>query len=217
MKAVQKKGVNILLPYEIISTGSKGNCVIISDVMIDIGVPFKLIKEKLYGVKTLLITHIHSDHVKEATLRQIVKLFPHIKIYSNYEVVQFFQKEAFINVVNKGVPFETPSGLITPFEAIHDVICYGYIFEVSGDRIIYCTDTSDLRNAPEQAYDYFFIESNHDVTKLLNLASQRNFGYNVIAGAKRHMSTQTAKAFFYMNRRSPQSKLIELHMSSRFY
>lgn len=206
-----------MLNYEIISTGSKGNCVIIEDIMIDIGVPFKLIKSKLYDIKTILITHIHSDHVKESTLKQIVKLFPNIKIYSNYEVVQTFDKEAFINVVNENMTFETPSGEVTPFKGIHDVLVYGYIFEINGERIIYCTDTSDLRHAPEQIYDYFFIESNHDVTKLLHMASIRSFGYNVIAGAKRHMSTQTAKAFYYMNRRSPESKLIELHMSSRFY
>jgi phosphoribosyl 1,2-cyclic phosphodiesterase len=208
----------ILLNYEIISTGSKGNCVIIEDIMIDIGVPFKLIKERLYDIKTILLTHIHTDHIKEATLKQIIKLFPHIKIYSNYEVVQTFDRVAFINVVNENVPFEIHSGIkVAAFKAIHDVVTYGYTFEINGESVIYCTDTSDLRNAPNKPYDYLFLESNHDVQKLLNLASARSFGYNVIAGAKRHMSTQTAKAFYYMNRRNKDSKLIELHMSSRFY
>lgn len=207
-----------MLNYEIISTGSKGNCVIIEDIMIDIGVPFKLIKEKLYDVKTILLTHIHTDHIKESTLRNIVKMFPNIKIYGNYEVVQWFEREAFINVVNADIPFEIHSRIqVTPFKGIHDVVCYGFIFEMKGASVIYCTDTSDLRNAPEKTYDYFFIESNHDVQKLLQIASARSFGYNVIAGAKRHMSTQTAKAFYYMNRRNADSKLIELHMSSRFY
>jgi phosphoribosyl 1,2-cyclic phosphodiesterase len=207
-----------LLNYEIISTGSKGNCVIINDLMFDIGVPFKSIKEKLYSVKSIILTHIHTDHIREATLRQIVKMFPNIKIYGNYEVVQSFEREAFINVVNENVSFEIHDGIqVTPFKAIHDVLCYGFTFEMNGASVIYCTDTSDLRHAPEQPYDYFFIESNHDVTKLLNLASARSFGYNVIAGAKRHMSTQTCRAFYYMNRRNKDAKLIELHMSNRFY
>jgi ribonuclease BN (tRNA processing enzyme) len=207
-----------LLEYEIISTGSRGNCVIIEDIMIDIGVPFKLIKSKLYDIKTILITHIHSDHVRVATLKQIVKLFPHIKIYGNYEVVQSFQKEAFIEVVNENIPFEIHDGyVVTPFKAIHDVLCYGFVFAMKGNTIIYCTDTSDLRHAPIKTYDYLFLESNHDVKKLLDLADKRHFGYDVIASAKRHMSTQTAKAFYYMNRRSVDSKFIELHMSSRFY
>lgn len=211
-----------MLNYEVISTGSKGNCVIIENVMIDIGVPFKKIKDKLYDVQVLLLTHIHSDHIKESTLKNIVVMFPHIKIFGNYEVVQFFSEYP-INVVNEGVPFPAldhvikGTGLITPFKCIHDVVTYGYIWEFRGKSIIYATDTSDLRHAPEREYDYFFIESNHDITKLLNIASNRSFGYNVIAGAKRHMSTQTAKAFYYMNRRDKDAKLIELHQSGRFY
>ena len=97
------------------------------------------------------------------------------------------------------------------------MVCHGYVWSVDGERIIYATDTVDLRNAPEGQYDYFFIESNYDTTKLLNMTARGKFGYNVVAGAKRHMSTQTCKAFYYMNRRDQESKLIELHMSGRFY
>jgi L-ascorbate metabolism protein UlaG (beta-lactamase superfamily) len=203
--------------YEVISTGSKGNCVVIENVMIDCGIPFKKMKEAGYEVDTLLLTHIHSDHIKETTLKNIVTLFPHITIYGNYEVAQVFS-EFPIQVVNAGVPFVTKAGqTVTPFECLHDVVCYGYVWEVNGLEVIYATDTSDLRHAPKKNYDYFFIESNHDEVKLSSLTSQRNFGYNVFASAKRHMSTQKAKAFYYMHRKDKDSKLIELHQSARFY
>jgi Cft2 family RNA processing exonuclease len=206
-----------MIDYEIISTGSKGNCVVINDVMVDCGVPFKKIKDYLYEVNVLLLTHIHSDHIKETTLKNIVTMFPHIDIYGNYEVAQYFSEYP-IKVVNAGVPIMAQNRIVfEAFECLHDVVCYGYVWEDNDDRVIYATDTSDLRNAPEQTYDYFFIESNHDERKLMQLADSRSFGYNVIAGAKRHMSTQTAKTFYYMHRKDKDSKFVELHMSSRFY
>jgi L-ascorbate metabolism protein UlaG (beta-lactamase superfamily) len=210
-------GETIMIDYEIISTGSKGNCVVIDDIMVDCGVPFKKMKDYLYDVSVLLLTHIHSDHIKESTLKNIVVMFPHIEIYGNYEVAQVFSEYP-IKVINTGVPFTTRNGiLIEAFECIHDVVCYGYMFNTSGLDVIYATDTSDLRHAPDRKFDYFFIESNHDEKKLVQLANARSFGYNVIAGAQRHMSTQTAKTFYYMHRKGKDAKFIELHMSSRFY
>jgi phosphoribosyl 1,2-cyclic phosphodiesterase len=205
------------LDFEIISTGSKGNCVVIDDIMFDCGVPFKRIKDYLYDVNVLLLTHIHSDHIKESTLKNIVVMFPHIDIYGNYEIAQVYSEYP-IKVINAGVPFMAQNNiLIEPFNCIHDVVTYGYTWNVDGRSIIYATDTSDLRHAPIKEYDYLFIESNHDEKKLEIMTSTRSYAYNVVAGAKRHMSTQTAKAFYYMNRRNKDAKFIELHQSSRFY
>lgn len=207
------------MEYNIISTGSKGNAVIIGPVLVDCGVSFKSVKDHLYDVKVLLITHIHSDHVKESTLKNIILMFPHIKIFGNYEVCQKFNEYP-IQVVNAEYPFLAADLTFTPFQCEHDVLTYGYVWEYEGKQIIYATDTSHLDNAPDLKFDYFFIESNHDEKKVEQLMDQRNqkkFKYNAYAGAKRHMSTQTAKGFFYMNRRSTEAKLIELHQSSRFY
>ena len=63
------------MKYEIIATGSKGNAVLINDILVDCGIPFKRLKPYLYEVNTLLITHEHSDHVKATTLRAIKKHF----------------------------------------------------------------------------------------------------------------------------------------------
>jgi phosphoribosyl 1,2-cyclic phosphodiesterase len=208
------------MDYHIISTGSKGNCVVIGNVMVDCGVAFKKIKDFLYDVDVLLLTHIHSDHIKESTLKNIVVMFPHIKIYGNYEVCQVFGEYP-ITAVNEGVEFYTHTNqTVTPFKCIHDVLTYGYYWEhFTGESIIYATDTSDLRNAPtDMKFDYLFLEANHDEKKVEQLLhASGKFGYNAYAGAKRHMSTQKAKSYYYVNRKSKESKLIELHMSSRFY
>lgn len=211
------------MQFKILGTGSKGNCVVVNNIMFDCGLPFKKIKEDLYDIDTLLLTHIHSDHVKESTLKNIVVMFPHIKIYGNYEVAQVFREFPII-VVNENVPFFAAGLEITPFKCIHDVLTYGYVWEQDGEMYIYATDTSDLRNAPTSRngepmkYDYLFLESNHDERKVEEILKQSGkYKYNAYAGSKRHMSTQAAKGFYYSHRKSKDSKFIELHQSSRFY
>lgn len=201
--------------YEIISTGSKGNCVIINDVMIDCGVPFNRIKEYLYDVKYLLLTHIHSDHIKPSTLQNIKKLFPKIQIIANHEVHQLYGVDT---IANASFQIETEDYVFTPFECIHDVVTYGFTWEHEGFSIIYATDTSSMEFAPDEQYDYFFIESNHCEKKVeLILGQQERYGYDAYSGAKRHLSTQQAKTFYYTHRRNRDSQFIELHQSSRFY
>ena len=203
------------MKYEIISTGSSGNCVIINDVMIDCGVPFNRIKEHLYHIKYLLLTHIHSDHIKPNTLATIKKLFPKIKIIGNHEIHQMYRVHTISNTV---FPIKTDDYEFNAFACVHDVVTQGFTWEFEGQAIIYATDTASMQNAPDKKFDYIFIESNHDERKVEMILNHPNkYGYNAYAGAKRHLSTQQAKLFFYTHRRDKESHFIELHQSTRFY
>ncbi|EMV4885228.1 hypothetical protein AAC540_003016 [Listeria monocytogenes] len=203
-----------MIEWKIISSGSKGNCVIVNDVMIDCGVPFKRIKEHLYDINYLLLTHIHSDHINSSTLENIRKLFPKITIIGNYQIAQLYD----IDIIgNSDFKITLPSFEVTPFECFHDVITQGYTWRVDGENIIYATDTSSLENAPSLKFDYLFIESNHDEKKLEMARNKSKYGYDPYKGGKRHLSTQQCKTFYYLNRRSKESQLIELHKSERFY
>ena len=51
--------------------------------MIDCGMPFNAMRDELYKCNTLLITHIHTDHIKDSTFRKILSEFPRIKTFSN--------------------------------------------------------------------------------------------------------------------------------------
>jgi ribonuclease BN (tRNA processing enzyme) len=202
------------MDYKIISSGSKGNCVIINDVMVDCGVPFRQIKQHLYDIKYLLLTHIHSDHINKKTLQLINQEFPKIKVIGNFEVHQTWNCNI---IANAGFRVETDDYIFFPFECFHDVLCYGYVWEFEGKRIIYCTDTGSLENAPDFKYDYFFIESNHDEKKLEKARNEYKGSYNPYLSGKRHLSTQAAKGFYYQYRRNIDSEFIELHKSERFY
>jgi ribonuclease BN (tRNA processing enzyme) len=200
--------------YEVISSGSKGNCVIVNDVMIDCGLPFNKIKNELYDIKYLLITHVHSDHLKVQTLLNIAQHFPRIQIIGNYEVHQMYNVDI---IANSGFEIVTDDYIFYPFECVHDVLTYGYTWNFEGNDIIYATDTSTLVNAPKKKYDFFFLESNHDEAKLEEVRNQYKGSYNPYLGGKRHLSTQQAKAFYYLHRRTLDSQFIELHKSTRFY
>ena len=203
------------LKYEIVKSGSSGNCVIVNDVMIDCGVPFKMIKEKLYDIAYLIITHIHSDHVNSRTLDAIKREFPRITIIGNHEVYQAFKTDV---ISNEGFDVLTKDYCFTPFLCPHNVLVHGYVWEWENQRIIYATDTMTLEHAPtDEKFDWFFIESNHDVKKLEEIKNREYTGYSPFLSSQRHLSTFDSKTFYYVNRRDKTSQWIELHKSERFY
>ena len=200
--------------YEIIASSSKGNCVIIGETMVDCGVPMAKIKKKLYKIKTLIITHDHSDHINKATYRAIRQQFPRIKVIGNYEVHMIHHVDI---ISNPGVEIKRGGITYLPFTAPHDVENHGYVWEVNGQRVIYTTDTWSMEHAPEGPYDWLFIESNHDETKVETIIGKTHKGYEAWKSSYRHLSTQKAKGFYYTHRRDNTSELVELHRSEQFY
>lgn len=53
-----------MVPYNIISTGSKGNAVVINDaILVDCGVPYKWVESVVPKLKLVLLTHIVNPSV----------------------------------------------------------------------------------------------------------------------------------------------------------
>lgn len=207
------------MKYKIISTGSKGNAVIIENILIDIGVPYSKLHEFLYDIKIIFITHKHSDHLNLTTFKKIKKNFPHIKILSNYDVAESVGFNQLFKVTPDDYSIDIDGYQLTTFNCLHDVVCQGLVMKINELNVIYATDTSTLDNGPDLKYDYCFIESNHDEQKMKMIMSdsKQKYGYDVFLSSQRHLSTQKAKAFYYMHRRNKESQLIELHKSERFY
>lgn len=200
--------------YNIIASGSDGNCVIVNRIMFDAGVSYRTIKKYLYNIDYLVITHIHTDHLKVSTVKRIKKEFPKIMIIGNYEVARKIKVD--IIAINN-IPIMSKDFEIHPFELVHDCENTGFAWTDKGTNFIFATDTVTLKNAPKLEYDYLFLESNHDINKVKKAQEQYTSGYKTYIGSLRHLSTQEAKTFYYMNRRNKHSKFIELHKSKRFY
>ena len=205
----------IELDYHIIGTGSSGNAVRIENIMFDCGVPFKHMKEDLYKVDTLLITHSHSDHIKPATLDRIRKEFPGITVFGNADVAYQYD----VDMVVGSKPFSLRKRRkVIPFDGVHDVPVTGYIVQMKGLNILYMTDTARVNPPGDLLLDYIFLESNFDERKLRQEAKRyKKHGYDPYLSVTRHLSTQKCKEFYYTHRRNEESKLIELHQSQRFY
>jgi len=203
------------LDYNIIGTGSSGNAVRIENIMFDCGVPFSHMKEDLYKVDTLLITHSHSDHIKPATLERIRKEFPGITVFGNADVA--YQYEVDMVVGTKPFTLRKRRKII-PFDGVHDVPVTGYVVQMKGLNILYMTDTARVNPPGDLLLDYIFLESNFDERKLRQEAKRyKRNGYDPYLSVTRHLSTQKCKEFYYIHRRNAESKLIELHQSTRFY
>lgn len=187
----------------------------IENIMFDCGVPFNKMKEELYKVDTLLITHAHSDHIKPATFNRIRTEFPNITIYANADVAYQYD----VDVVVGTRPFHLRGRrTVIPFNGVHDVPVTGYIVQMKKLNILYMTDTAKVDPPGEIPLDYVFLESNFDLRKLKEQAKRyKRHGYDPYLSVTRHLSTQACKEFYFLHRRDKDSKLIELHQSKRFY
>ena len=206
------------LDYNVIATGSKGNAVRIETVMIDCGIPFNKMRDDLYKCEVLLITHTHTDHVNPKTLNKIREEFPRIQIYGNYDTAYRFGVNHVFGHERINI---TKNIYVTPIEGVHDVpvTMFDIEFRDKGLEVFYATDTSKVTNPRGSKYDYVFLESNFDERKLKEMSRQyKRKGYDpYLNSMSRHLSTQACKAFYFINRKSEDSPLIELHQSSRFY
>lgn len=209
------------LDYKVIASGSSGNAVRIENIMIDCGIPYKYMKEELYKVDFLLITHDHSDHVNKTTLKHIVKDFPNIKIYSTYKVARINENVVAINT--DYLPIWLKDCEMYAVEVPHNTITFAYILLLPGHNVLYATDlrqTDELEKFTEEKhlkYDYMFLEANYDDYKLEGVKNEWHGQYNAyIDSTSRHLSKdQSLKC--YIKYKTERGEYIELHKSKRFY
>lgn len=211
------------LDYRVIASGSTGNAVRIRNIMIDCGIPFSKMKEELYKCQYLLITHDHLDHVKPATLSQIEKWFPNIEIYSTYKVARISDSVTAINT--DYLPIWLPKSRCNMWAVPvpHNTLCFAYVLKFEDMEIVYATDlktTNELSRFTEEngfQYNYTFLESNYDETKLRILGDSWRGQYNAyVDSSERHLSKDESLKF-YVKYRTEGGEYIELHKSTRFY
>lgn len=195
--------------YTIISTGSKGNAILLENgILLDCGVSFKSIKPYLKDIKLVFITHAHSDHMNLSTLSAIHKLRPTIRFS-----VGFFLKDKLLGAGIKNSKIDCLRqnktynyGLfeISPFICLHDVKNFGLkIFDKkTKQKIIYAVDTKSIDHIAAKDYDLYLIEGNYDEEKLeQNIKEDEASG--VYCYCKRvketHLSIQQASDFIMKN------------------
>lgn len=173
------------MKYEIIGSSSKGNCIIVEDVlMLDVGITYKKIKDYLPKIKLIFISHSHQDHLLPSTIKKIAYNYPTIKFLTGSEEVVKKLVDCNINVKNIYIlPSKRDYSCFDSYNTkwydlgllkvqlqglYHDTPNYALKWEIGGKKGIYVVDTSRIDHIVAQDYDLYLIESNYNEKLLKN-------------------------------------------------
>ncbi len=155
-----------MIPFEIISTGSQGNAVVINKViLVDCGVNFKALKTCYHDLKLVLLTHIHSDHFNKTTIKLLARERPTLRFACGKwlvnDVIACGVSKANIDVLNYNIMYNYGICNVIPFPLVHDVPNCGWKIHFPIGKVIYATDTNNLNGITARNYDLYLIEANY--------------------------------------------------------
>ena len=216
------------MTFDVIATGSTGNAVVInSNILIDVGVPFKALEPVKKDLKLVLLTHSHGDHFKPRTVRALHKERPTLRWgcceWMVGPLLEAGVDKRVIDVANADVPGDTSKALIynglaivRPEPLVHDVPNCGWHISSSKENLFYATDTATLDGIEAKDYDLYMIEANHTREELEARARAKmekgEFSYEVRAAAN-HLSQEQALDWLYQQI-GPHSQYVFLHQHS---
>lgn len=165
-------------------SGSSGNAILAGSertkILIDAGISCKRIEEALLsigenisGIKGILITHEHSDHI--AGIRVLSKKH-NIPVYANERTWEACEKKLEVSphltrVISKN-DFYINDLLIEPFELPHDAADpVGYCVSSGARKVAVATDLGYFPKTVEyklHSCDLVLLEANHDLDMLLS-------------------------------------------------
>ena len=153
--------------YEIIGSSSKGNCIVVEDIlMLDCGVTYAKIKPYLNKVKLIFISHIHKDHLLPTTIQKIAYNKPTMKFVTGSKQVVRKLDELGVNRDNIIYLYNYSwfdLGIIKlKLEPMHhDTENCGLHFKRNGKKGLYVVDTGNIDNVNAKNYDLYLIEANY--------------------------------------------------------
>lgn len=213
------------MKYEIIGSSSKGNCIIVEDIlMLDCGLSYSKIKKYLNKVKLIFISHVHQDHLLPSTIKKIAYNYPTIKFITGSRQVTF--KLVDNNVPKKNIFFMEANRWyclgILDFrleELTHDVenYCIKVKFNTTNKKCIYIVDTNSVDHIEAKNYDLYLIESNYKediLQKHIDDVSHETIGdlTYLTRVPETHLSYEKANDFL-INNMGENSRFDYLHQS----
>lgn len=215
------------MTYDILATGSDGNCVIINgEIAIDMGISMKKLLDSGYikGLKLVLLTHCHSDHFRAETVRALHKERPALRWgcceWMVPHLLDAGVDKRVIDVARFTEPGQTSQALIyndlaivAPEPLVHDVPNCGWRIGAKKEWLFYATDTGTLEHIEAKHYDLYLIEANHTRAEIdARIAEKRargEFAYETRA-AQNHLSQEQALDWLAQNA-GPNSHYFFLH------
>lgn len=158
------------MKLKVLGSSSSGNCYLIEannneKLILDAGVNFKIVQKELNfnfdGIKAVLITHEHMDHLKYATNFALYG----IDIYASQGT---FRKLNLVGhrfkVIKALQQFEIDNFIVLPFDTQHDATePLGFLIQhkITGEKLLYATDTYYIKYKFNKL-NYLLIECNYN-------------------------------------------------------
>ena len=227
------------MPYNLIASGSGGNCIIYKDnVMVDIGIKLKdreLIIPYLDNIKVIIITHRHSDHIQIPLMKWLIKEYPDITYMYIQDVRDYLDEKLVKKVKGETVQIEVPKEVIIeplkvynlgimkfqPINVYHDVPNIALYAQFKDRyRLFHATDTHTLEGIKiPRDTDLIAVEHHHEIDHYDELIAEKalNDEFSHELGAKNvHMAFEVAEQFLIDNE-IEDATVLRLHMSSDGY
>ena len=204
--------------YNIISTGSQGNAVVLNDcILIDCGVSFKSLKDIYKQLQIVLLTHEHCDHINKTTIRKLAEERPTLRFGCCQWLVPILidcnVTERNIDVYEIGKIYDYKAFKVSPIKLYHNVENCGFRIFANGEKAIYATDTGHLQGITAIDYDLYLIEANYDEDdleqRIIKKTANGEYCYELNV-ANRHLSHKQASEWLIDNM-NEKSEYIFLH------
>ena len=194
--------------YNIIGSSSKGNCIVVEDIlMLDCGVTYTKIKKHLSKTKLIFISHSHQDHLLPSTIKKIAYNFPTIKFLTGSEVVVEKLVECGVNkkniyILKSDKKYDLRLLKVKLEELYHDTSNYALKWQINGKKGIYIVDTNSVDHIQAKDYDLYLIENNYQKALLqehIDNCEDENMLYYLNRVPHTHLSSEQANSFLIEN------------------
>ena len=201
-----------MIDYNIISTGSQGNAVVIEHkILIDCGVSFKALAAEYRTLKLVLLTHIHSDHFHPSTLRLLASNRPTLRFaccaWLCKPLVDAGVPVSQIDVLDPGHLYGYGICNVIPHMVKHNVPNCGWKVWLDGRKLFYCTDMNNLNGISAPNYDLYMVEANYDDKDIqAKIAEKKLTGEYIYEKRvlRDHMSVAKINDWLYANMGPPR-------------
>lgn len=184
------------MKYEIVQTGSTGNCTILEDVLaLDMGVAFKKVAPYMRALQLVFVSHEHGDHFKDSTIRNLARSRPLLRFCCGEFLVQKFLDAGVstrnIDILEAGTRYDYGAFQVEPIALAHDVPNYGLRVFMKGQKAVYIVDTGHLEGVEAKGYNLYLVEANHTTAEIEERAAEKRaageYCYEIRA-AENHLS-----------------------------
>ena len=217
--------MNSLLKIQTLSSGSKGNVILVASettkIVIDVGLPLPQLVKRFHKaeidpkeIDAVLVTHEHYDHV--VGLPAFIDKFGAL-VYLHSDVAELFPSVPSERVKLFSKEFTIGDIKVDYFPVPHDSrFCFGYTFSKGDMKISLATDlgrvTEDIIRSMSGS-QIVMLECNHDLLKLSHNKKYPYFLKRRITSSHGHLSNPSCALAVYQLARLGVSQIILAHLS----